>query len=301
MKLRKLVITTFFLIATVLTLQAEEFKDSYLRYLDAKQYDRLYKLLLQWEEATPEDPELYIGYFNYYLNRNHQSGIAISTQNDFEDPDVLEMTDPETGEVVGYMGGSSQFDLEDVKMALVSLNKGLALRPDRLDRHLGKIHILQEISDFKSESKALTECLNISAVISNEWYWSDDEKLEDGKYFLLNNIQDYYKFWFNKADDESYEAIRTGSMLQISLYPDHVYGFNNLAFTYLTRGEYQEGLVYLLQAEQISPDDVIVINNIALTYKYMGIPEKAAEYFRKLLAFPDEVDSEYIESQLADL
>jgi tetratricopeptide (TPR) repeat protein len=300
MYLKKNIIRILLLFLVSVNLFGTDYKAKYLKFLETKDFEKLNELLVLWEQDEAENPELYIAYFNYYLNRNYKSGIAITHDTNVSGT-ILEITDPETGEIIGYMGENSQYDLDDVQLALLSLNKGLVIRPDRLDMYFGKAHILQEISDYNSQGRALIDCLNTSIDIDNNWYWSDDEKLSDGKEFLINNMQDYYNSWFQVRSDESYKAIRSVSSLQMEIYPYHVYGYNNMAFSYLSKADYPEGLKYLLQAEKIDPLDTVIMNNIALTYKYMGDKEQAETYFKKLLEFPDSVDIEYVKSQIADL
>ncbi len=278
----------------------EDYRTAYLDLMDREEYEDLSALLEDWEKDFPKDPEMFIAWFNYYLNRNVSSGMSLQ-ENPPPSGEHLAITDPDTGEIMGYMCDSTTYDPEDTGMAIARLNRGLALAPDRLDMHFGKIHILQEIGDYATEAEALMACLSRSAENGNAWLWSRNEPLEEGFSFLVNNIQDYYSLWLNVGSDETLDALKEVSSLQMDLYPDHVYAYNNIAFSFLLRGSLEEGLAYLLQAEELNPDDVIVLNNIALCYVNLDDRESARRYFERLLDYPDEVERAYVEERLKNL
>jgi tetratricopeptide (TPR) repeat protein len=294
----------FALPALMLLLAGSLFADDQSRYeelLKRGQYEELEAHLNEWETRDPENPELYIGWFNYYLNLGRSSGIALEQRSDAPEGTSMALSDPETGEIVGYMFERTSYDPEMISLAISYLNRGLELAPDRLDMHFGKIHILQEIGDFGTESEALVAALETSVRIENAWYWSNYEKVDEGRRFLLNNIQDYYQAWFSDGSDAAVQAIRRAAGRQMELYPSHPYAYNNLAISYLIRNELNEALPLLLSAETLDPQDYIIINNIARVYYNLGDWENARGYFLKLREFPDEIDQGYVDRALESI
>ena len=295
-KLRSVILL---LLTTALSLQADE-KSIYLGMLNDNNLEELYTHITEWEQKEPDNPEMFIAYFNYYLKKGHSSGVALETKPPVKG-EHLAITDKETGEIVGYMYDSTSYNPEDLSNALIYLNRGLKLSPDRLDMHFGKIHILQQVKDYSSQSYALIDSLEQSNINGNKWLWADNEPIEDGAEFYLNNIQDYYQTWLNVKNDEAFKAIQRAGADQIQLYPNHVYGYNNVAYSHLLQGEITEALGYLLTAEKIDSDDAIVLNNIALCYKNLGDSEKAKVYFKKLFSYPEQIEGEYVERMLSEL
>lgn len=292
-------IIALFLLMTSLTVFADD-KSIYLDLLDNNKLEELHSHITRWEEKEPENPEMFIAYFNYYLRKGYSSGVQLNTQPPVEGQH-LAITDPDTGEIVGYMYDSTSYNPEDLAMALIYLNKGLKLSPDRLDMHFGKIHILQQVQDYENQSAALIDALKQSMENNNKWYWSDNEELKDGAEFFLGNIQDYYNTWLKVRSESSLTAVKEAGIIQIQFYPNHVYGYNNVAYGHLIKGELTEALEYLLAAEKIDGDDAIVINNIALCYKNLNETEKAKTYFNKLYNYPEQVDEAYVDNMLEQL
>lgn len=49
---------------------SKEFMDYFKSDYRSIDYQSMEKLLIDWEKECPDDPEMLIGYFNYYVNRN---------------------------------------------------------------------------------------------------------------------------------------------------------------------------------------------------------------------------------------
>lgn len=275
-------------------------KAAYLKLLEQNNLSDLFVHLQKWEKKEPGNPEVFIGYFNYFLKKGSKSGISIDKYSK-QKGDQLAITDPKTGETVAYFNDSTVYNFEEVKMALQYLDKGLEFGPNRLDMHFGKLYILGEIMDYKNQSKILIKVLNLSAANKNKWLWDNSKPLPDSKEFMLDSIQDYYQKWFNEQTAESLEAAKVSGLEQIKLYPSHIYGYNNLATVFIIKKQYSEALTYLLKAEKIDSSDLVVINNIANCYKDMNNNAKAKEYYEKMIKSEDKEAAEYAKKQISKL
>lgn len=160
-------------------------KDIYLDLLNNNKLSELKIHLEKWEKKEPTNPEMFIGYFNYYIRKGSKSGVSIDKYPKGEKQ--LAITDPKTGEIIGYMNDSTIYNYEDIKQALIYINKGLTYTPDRLDMHFGKIHILGEIKDYNTQCISLINVLELSTKNKNKWLWSDNEKIPDGENFFFTN------------------------------------------------------------------------------------------------------------------
>jgi tetratricopeptide (TPR) repeat protein len=275
----------------------KEYKDTYTELLKSAKYNELFTHLQMWENDEPNNPEMFIAYFNYFIDRNKFSGVSIDKEQKGNGP-TMELTDSQSGEIVGYINGSVQYNTDDILTAVNYLNRGLEITPNRLDMHFGKIHILNEIKYYKMAGDALFSSLEISKKINNKWLWSDNEEIEDGKSFFINNIQDYYGLWLNTNEKEAYDQIKLCTEKQIELYPENIQAYNILAIYYLSDRQFQEGLKYLLQAEKINSSDCIVLINVGRTYLNMNNKEKAEEYFKKVLEIGNDQDKQYAQYYL---
>jgi len=278
----------------------KKYQERYTNLFQDEKYDELFTHLQLWENKEPNNPEMFIAYFNYFIFRNRFSGISIDKEQKEGWP-AIEITDPQSGEIVGYLNESVQYNTEDVLTAVEYLNIGLDIAPNRLDMHFGKIHILIEIGQYKMAGDGLFDTLIISKRINNNWLWANNEEIEDGESFFLYNIQDYYSLWLNTQTEEAYDQVKLCTEKQIELYPEYIYAYNVLAVYYSMNRQFQEALKYFLQAETIDPNDCIVLINIGRTYINMDNKQKAEEYFRKVLEIGNEQDKQYAQYFLNQL
>jgi tetratricopeptide (TPR) repeat protein len=277
-----------------------KYQEKYVNLFEANKYDELFAHLQLWESKEPNNPEMFIAYFNYYIHRNKSSGISIDRERWGEGP-TMAITDPQSGEIAGYMNEATQYDTEDVLIAVEYLDRGLTIAPNRLDMHFGKIHILNEIGRYKMAGNGLFDTLVISKKINNKWLWADNEELEDGEPVFIYSIQDYYSLWLNAATEESYEQVKLCAEKQIEQYPEYIHAYNILGVYYSMNKQLQEALKYYLQAETIDPNDCIVLINIGRTYAGMNNKQKAQEYFNKVLEIGDEQYKQYARNYLNQL
>ncbi|MDR0456569.1 MAG: hypothetical protein LBH20_07815 [Treponema sp.] len=275
-------------------------KKIYEILLNDKKYDELYDHLQMWETKEPENPEIYIAYFNYYIHKDRFSGVSIDMERKGDGP-TLQMNDPKTGEIVGYLNDSVVYNNNDIIIAVEYLDKGLSIAPNRLDMHFGKIHILNEIKYYKEAGNELYGTLEISKIISNNWLWSNNEKIEDEESFFLNCINNYYSFWLNEQTEESLNQTKQCAEKQIELYSDNIFAYNYLALYYTVKSQLREALKCFLQAEKINPNDCIVLTNIGRIYLNINDKQKADEYFRKVLQIGSEQDKQYAQYFLNQL
>ena len=277
-----------------------DYKGIYETLFKEERYNELYEHLQEWEEKEANNPEMYIAYFNYYIIRERFSGISIDNEMK-GGTTAIQINDPETGEIVGYINESVQYKNNDIIIAVEYLDKGLNIAPNRLDMHFGKIHILNEVGYYDDAGNELFKTLEISNEINNNWLWANNEMLENGEIFLLNNINDYYGFWLNANEEKALEQVKKCTEKQIELYPNSIYAYNILAIYYSIKNQPQETLKYFLLAETINPNDCIVLLNIGRSYLNMGNSQKAEEYLLKVINIGNQQEKETAEYYLNQL
>jgi tetratricopeptide (TPR) repeat protein len=282
-------------------LLATDLKDTYVELLKEGKYEELSQHLAKWKEIAPDDPELYVAYFNYHFTLSRQEGVRIDTAPPPENEEAIVLKDPETGEIAGYMYYHIYYDEEHIGSALAYLDEGLKRYPDRLDMHFGKIHALGLVSRYGEQKEALITILNISSQNGNNWLWHNGEKLADGFRDLLENTQGRIYQYFQLSDGKAYDYIIEISEKVIELYPEVVYSYNNIAAVHYYRGNYQEALKYYKMAEERDPYDTIVMNNIAYLSRVTGDIETALEYYEKLKLYGNEEEKEFAEAQIMKL
>jgi len=297
--MKKLVVTAFCVLLGSLIFA--DYKSDYEILLNDNKLDELNTLLVKWEDAEPENPELYIAYFNYYLKKGMHSGISIDTY--LKDTNnELALRDPKTNEIVGYLNDGTWYEKEDCEKGLEYLSKGLKNAKNRLDMHFGQLHILGQIGEYQRAADKLITLLNVSKEINNIWLWSNNEPItDDGKEVLLNSINDYYGLWIRVKTLESLSAAEKASKIQIKLYPESIFGYNILGVINGVQGKTKEALGWYLQAEKINSEDYIVLNNIAYCYEELNDNSNALLYYKKMKLNDNEQVKEYARQKIAEL
>ncbi len=225
------------------------------------------KLLQTWEKATPNDAELFVAYYNFYVNKSRKSGIGITTNRDGT-----------------FLGGQSTFDEKVLKTALEYINKGIEKFPNRLDMRFGKIFILGENKDYKAFTDEIVKTIDYSNINKNQWTWANDKAVENPQKFMLSAIQDYIVQLYEEGD-EYLDNFKLITETVLKYYPNSVENLSNLSIYYLEKSEFDNALVHLLKAEKLAPTDVIVLNNIAQCYEGKKEKQNALKYYELMIKY----------------
>jgi hypothetical protein len=274
----------FLFVMPVCHLAAQEsYKDQYLRLLRNGQFNELKALLEKWEKAEPANPELYIGFFNYYCNLDAAEGTAMG-----------KMPDGRYG-----VYAKREYNKKNVYEGIKYLDKGLAFAPNRLDMHWGKIELLFEIEDFKGAGETLFNVIEMSSKYNASWALGDNKPVDNGKNYFLGYVSRYYETLLNSPSDDAANALINCAQLQIKTYPESTFAYNILAVYYIYRDEYETALDYLLTAEKADGNDYVILINIGRLYAEMKDNVKAKAYFDKTIRIGDAAAKKQAKSLIA--
>jgi len=241
------------------------------------------KLLKKWEAVKPKDPEMFIGYFNYYAEISQVSGILLDRNKKSDESLVL--TDSATGKPVAYLNASSKHKSDILQKGFDCIDTAILLYPTRLDMRFGKIYMLGEAENYQAFANTIVEAINYGNTINDAWTWKEGKSLEDAKNFFLTSMQTYIGTIYNTGDDSLLPLMRQISLAVLQYNPNHIESLDNVALTYLITRDYDKALEYLLRAEKAAPKDVIVLNNIAEAYRRKGDKATAKTYFEKVIKY----------------
>lgn len=285
---KTILLTSVFILTSLLSFSQDfalQFKDLSAKNDTSGQI----KLLTDWTTASPNDPELFIAYFNYYLRRSMTEVISIDRTQ--KDKNSFVVSDTGTGKTVAYLNSSPKYKSDILQKGFDYINKGILLHPTRLDMRFGKIYMLGQAENYLEFTKEIVATIDYGNKINNTWLWKEGKPLENSKQFILSSLQDYITTIYNTEDDKLLPLMRQISETVVNYYPDHVESLSNIALTYLITGDYDKALPYLIKAENVAPNDVIVLNNIAEAYKRKGDKTNAKAYYEKIIKYgnKDEV------------
>lgn len=276
----------------------QDFEAEFIKFCEEGDTTKQLDILKKWEKQKPQDAELFTSYFNYFFNKSRQEFVSLTKAQPAGES--LSLQDS-IGNTAGYIGSQIFFDEKTLKKGLDKIEKGIKLYPNRLDMRFGKIYALGQIMDWQSFTNEIVSTVQYSATNNNEWTWTDNEKVAEGKDFFLTSIQDYQLDLYDTGDDALLINMRTIANEILNYYPDHIESLSNLSITYLLTGKYDEAIETLMKAEKIDPTDAIVLSNIAHGYKLKGENEKAIHYYKKTIEYGDERISAFAKQQIVEL
>jgi tetratricopeptide (TPR) repeat protein len=260
------------------------------------------KLLINWENTNPKDPELFIAYFNYFVTISKHEMIALNSYKpNANDTSSLVITSPKTGKVVGYVNSSTNYNPETLQKGFDYIDKGIKMYPNRLDMWFGKIYVLGEAQNFAEFTRTIIQTIDLGVTIKNKWVWSGDKPLDDGENFFLGSLQDYVLTIYNANDDKLLPYMREIAEEVLKYYPNHVESLSNASITYLHDGEIDKALALLLRAETVAPKDVVILFNIAESYKRKKDKTNAKIYYNKIIKVGNKVDIKDAKDLMKDL
>lgn len=277
-------------------LQAQDFSKTFKSLQEKNDTAAQAKLLQQWEKEKPTDPEMFIAYFNYYVQMSTVEGISID-----QDPynkQSFQISDTGSGKPVAYLNFSKRYNTPVLQKGFAYIDRGIALYPNRLDMRFGKIYMLGESKNFRLFTSQIVETTDYGNTIKDQWLWKNGKPLENSKKFYLASMQDYIVTIYNTEDDDLLPLMREISLAVLKYNPDHVESLSNVALTYLVAGQHDKALEFLLKAEAVDPRDVVVLNNIAQAYIRKYNKPKAKEYLQKIIQYGTEEDKEKAKADL---
>lgn len=242
-------------------------------------------LLDRWAAAYPDDSEMLIGKFSYYMDKSRTTSVVKKDQKRYlgENP-VLTLKDS-TGNDVYYFQEDT-FDDELFGQAQKALEKAIQLNPDRLDMRILKV---ASLIGYEKESPDMALSDLKSLIIYNEtqhpkWEYPGVEKVDEA--FFSATVQEYCYLFFRYASPVSYEAFRELSATMVSYQPSDVLFLDNLGSYYLVvKHDDKTALKYYTKVLKIKADDITAIKNIIIMARNSGNVKLEKKYLPLLAKY----------------
>ncbi|RXP47870.1 tetratricopeptide repeat protein [Lutibacter sp. HS1-25] len=276
----------------------QNYRTEFLEYIETNDTIKQVEVLKKWEIASPNDPELFVSYFNYYFLKGNKEVLTVSTKEPKEDGFILKDS---LNNTAGYLASEIYLDNSIIQKGIDKISEGIKLFPNRLDMRYGKIYTLGQIEDWDKFTSEIIKTIEYSKINNNHWTWTNNESVEDSENFFLTGLQDYQMQLYDSGKDELLLNMRNISESILKIYPNHIPSLSNISITYLLTGEFDRAIETLLKAEKIDESDYIILANIAHGYKLKGDIKKAIAYYEKVIIFGDEETKEFARNQINDL
>lgn len=294
--MKKLYFLAAFLFASVLSAQTlQEFS----ALLQANDTIGQQELLKKWKKKGLNDPDYYVAAFNYNVNKGMVNGVGF--RDEPEDERYLEMVNTEDSTQVFYMVDERFYEKEYINEALIVITAGIEKFPDRLDMRFGKIHVLGEAEDYDAFTKEVIKVIDYSDKINNKWKWIGGELMDDGKDFMLENVQAYTAKLYDTNNDDLLVNMVQISETVLKYYHDSVESLSNLGVVSVINEDFKTALQCFLKAESYREDDIIVLANIANLYVREKDYDNAEKYYGKIAKYGNDEDVAFAQDAIRQI
>ena len=190
-----------------------------------------------WEKAEPDNPEMYIGLFNYYLaecksrfgNPNFLDGYIIDVENDSISLNKLLKVRTESDSLF--------------QVAQDYLDEGISKNLDRLDMYIGRSNTLNERQYHIEFVASVETMIKRHKENKGEWLWANNETFNKTEDEFVNIIQGYINSLFNSVNADM-KDVENLSKLLIEIYPDNYILLSNMGICKLEENKYEEAISF---------------------------------------------------------
>src|SRR5437870_4541887 len=98
--MKQILSLTFLFLSLLFNAIGQDFRQEFNNLSKIKDTTGQEKILQQWQEKRPNDPELYVAYYNFYVRKSMEEVIELGQQQKGESSFQLKDS---SGKVAGYM------------------------------------------------------------------------------------------------------------------------------------------------------------------------------------------------------
>jgi tetratricopeptide (TPR) repeat protein len=276
----------------------QDYKAKYLELSIKKDNDKeILDYLKIWENAQPNNAELYVAYFNYYFNKSRSEILHLETHSGPGENVILKDS---TGKTAGFIYSGYQYNDSLFNLGQHYVDEGIKRNPRRLDLYFGKVYSWGEIGRFDKYQAELLKVIDLSARINYNWLWSDDKIIEDSKNHFKGVIQSYCNELFN-LNPPKFDVIKAISQKMIFYFPQDIEYYSNIGSCYAMQGDYKKGLEYFKKAFSLNSKDIIVLNNLAYSYEQLKDYVNAIKFYNLVIKYGNDDDKKYAKQAVDEL
>ena len=247
-------------------------------------------LLQRWEKDYPEDTDMLLGQFSYYLTKSQSSSIeVIDAQKYLGNAPTLTLKDT-LGNDVNYFQVVS-YDDELFGKATRAIEKAIELNPDRLDLRLFKISSLigYEKDSPDMALAGLKALIDYNGHSHPVWEYPDVETSDE---LFPSVMQEYCYAFFKIGTPHCFEAFRELSEKMLVYYPGNPAYMTNLGSYYLVyKHDSKAALKMYNKVLKKNPDDYTAVKNCVLLARSEKNVKLEKKYLPMLVRVtPDETE-----------
>lgn len=247
-------------------------------------------LLQRWEKDYPEDTDMLLGQFSYYLTKSQSSSIeVIDAQKYLGNAPTLTLKDT-LGNDVNYFQVVS-YDDELFGKATRAIEKAIELNPDRLDLRLFKISSLigYEKDSPDMALAGLKALIDYNGHSHPVWEYPDVETSDE---LFPSVMQEYCYAFFKIGTPHCFEAFRELSEKMLVYYPGNPAYMTNLgSYNLVYKHDSKAALKMYNKVLKKNPDDYTAVKNCVLLARSEKNVKLEKKYLPMLVRVtPDETE-----------
>lgn len=259
-------------------LTSEEYKAKYERHVKNVGYDGVgvETLLNNWEAVDPDNPDMLLGRFNYYLFKSQSTEmIPMSVPRYLGKAPSLTLKD-ENGNPVNYFE-TAIFDDACFGEALKVIDRLIDRHPYELNFHFIKAANLMSY-EKEDPNLAYMEIGNLITAYSSKkpkWQYLGEEVSAE---VFAEFIQQYCAAFYGVGTDASYEYFYDLSVRMSKLFPKHTGFIDNQGSYYLvSRKNFKKAISLYDKALRIDSEDQVALRNKKIAQRQIELQKKGTE------------------------
>lgn len=255
-------------------------------------------LLDKWDKAFPEDVDMLVGKFNYYLTKSEYTNIVEKPQERYLGAKPVVTLKDSLGKDVNYFQVAS-YDDSLFAMSSQAIDRAIKLYPDRLDLRFCKITALMAYENESPDmaTAALSGLVDYDGTSHPVWKYGD-ELAEKG--LFESGIQEYCATLYSEGTPASYESFRSLSEKMLKYSPDNSLFMTNLGtYYFVVKNDNKTALKYYNKVLKKEPDNYTAIKNCVLMARRDKNVKQEKKYLPMLAAYsPDETEKKSAQMRL---
>lgn len=247
-------------------------------------------LLNKWENEFPDDLNMLVGKFNYYLAKSESSSVVAKDQDRFLGAKPMLTLKDSLGKDVNYFQ-EPFFDDSLFAVSSQAIDKAVKMFPDRLDLRFCKITALLTYEKDSPDMAAstLASLIDYNGTSHPVWKYGDDVAEKD---LFESGIQEYCASLYSIGSPVSYESFRSLSEKMLKYQPDNSIFMTNLGtYYFVVRKDNKTALKYYNKVLKKEPDNYTAIKNCVLMARKDKNIKLEKKYLPMLVKYsPDETE-----------
>lgn len=235
-------------------------------------------LLERWEKAYPEDIDMLVGKFNYYLAKSMTTEMVVKDKDRFLGARPALSLKDSLGRDVNYFE-ETMYDDSLFAISSQAIDKAVKVSPDRLDLRFAKITALlgYEKESPDMSTMALSGLIDYDGTVHPSWKYGEEAA---DKILFESGIQEYCASLYSIGSPASFESFRTLSERMLKYSPNNTLFLTNLGtYHFVARKDNKTAMKYYSKVLKLEPDNYTAIKNSVL----MARRDKNVKQERKYL------------------